>query len=132
MLSRTSRQRGEQNGGDAGRSQMTKASSPGRGSRSEWCTIRREPPGPPARLWQTFRKEDSAAAGPYARSILGLDPRTVAALPERRMQRDKNAERGAGRSHINYLDRLLLAPRPRQAGTYPEGEIPTGGDAWGF
>jgi hypothetical protein len=24
----------------------------------------------------------------------------------------KNAERGAGRSHINYLDRLLLAPRP--------------------
>jgi hypothetical protein len=25
-----------------------------------------------------------------------------------------DAERGAGRSHINYLDRLLLAPRPRQ------------------
>ena len=24
--------------------------SPGRGSRSDWCTIRREPPGPPARL----------------------------------------------------------------------------------
>jgi hypothetical protein len=26
-----------------------------------------------------------------------------------------DAERGAGRSHINTLDRLLLAPRPRQA-----------------
>jgi hypothetical protein len=53
------------------RSRMTKAPSPGRGSRSDWCTIRREPPGPPARLWQTFRKEDSAAAGPYARSNVG-------------------------------------------------------------
>ncbi len=39
---------------------MTRAPSPGRGSRSEWCTIRREPPGPPARLWQTFLREDSA------------------------------------------------------------------------
>mgnify|MGYP006159640757 CR=1 FL=1 len=29
---------------------MAMASSPGRGSRSDWCTIRREPPGPPARL----------------------------------------------------------------------------------
>jgi hypothetical protein len=37
---------------------------PGEGPRSVWCTIRREPPGPPARLWQTFREEDSAAAGP--------------------------------------------------------------------
>ncbi len=30
--------------------QMAETTSPGRGSRSDWCTIRREPPGPPARL----------------------------------------------------------------------------------
>ncbi len=50
-------------GMDAG-SQMTRRSSPGRGSRSEWCTIRREPPGPPARLWQNTPREGSVKAGP--------------------------------------------------------------------
>jgi hypothetical protein len=56
----------------------------------------------------------------------------VAALPERRMSAGIDAERGAGRSHIKYLDRLLLAPRPRQVFSHPEDEDPTGGDAWVF
>jgi hypothetical protein len=51
--------------------QMAGRSSPGRGSRSDWCTIRREPPGPPARLWQTFPREDSVSAGPTPGQSLG-------------------------------------------------------------
>ncbi|EHS51982.1 hypothetical protein PDO_1605, partial [Rhizobium sp. PDO1-076] len=41
-----------------------------------------------------------------------------AALPERRMRPAKIAERGAGRSHILNLQRLLLAPCPRLT-SYP-------------
>jgi hypothetical protein len=114
-------------------------SSPGRGSRSEWCTIRREPPGPPARLWQTFPREDSVKAGPAPGH-----PWNASSKDRRRLAREthaagKNAERGAGRSHITYLDRLLLAPRPIPR-VKPEDKfqttrrelIPTGGEAWGF
>jgi hypothetical protein len=50
------------------------------------------------------------------RVILGLNPRTRTE-DRRRLARETHAagidaERGAGRSHIHYLDRLLLAPRP--------------------
>ena len=49
---------------------MTRAASPGRGSRSEWCTIRREPPGPPARLWQTSSSGRDCHSRTRARSSL--------------------------------------------------------------
>ena len=70
----------------------------------------------------------------HPRVILGLNPRTRTE-DRRRLAREthaagKNAERGAGRSHITYLDRLLLAPRPRQISAEPEGAIPTGDEAW--
>lgn len=78
-----------------------------------------------------------AAAGPapgQSLVVLGPDPRTK---DRRRLARETHAagidaERGAGRSHINYLDRLLLAPRPRQALMTRRETIPTGGEAWGF
>ena len=81
--------------------------------------------------------EETAAAGPapgQSSVILGPDPRTK---DRRRLARETHAagidaERGAERSHIHYLDRLLLAPRPRQISAHPEGGIPTGGEAWGF
>ena len=95
--------------------QMARRSSPGRGSRSDWCTIRREPPGPPARLWQTCPREDSAKAGPAPGHSWNASSEDRRRLARETHAAGIDAERGAGRSHINYLDRLLLAPRPRQA-----------------
>ena len=114
-------------------------SSPGRGSRSAWCTIRREPPGPPARLWQTFPREDSVAAGPAPGHSWNASSKDRRCLARETHAAGKNAERGAGRSHITYLDRLLLAPRPIPR-VKPEDKfqttrrelIPTGGEACGF
>ncbi|MFC3317635.1 hypothetical protein ACFOHY_12520 [Rhizobium rosettiformans] len=83
---------------------MTESRIPRARGRSVWCTIRREPPGPPARLWQTFRKEASAKAGPApGRTSDGSKDRHDA---RRRLARETHAagidaERGAGRSHIH-------------------------------
>jgi hypothetical protein len=115
MLSRTSRQRGEQNGGDGrqaanGQTIIPRARVPGRYGAPSGGNLPGHRPGygrHSAR--RTLPQPDPRPVIPGTQV-----PRTVAALPERRMQRDKNAERGAGRSHILYLDRLLLAPRPRQ------------------
>lgn len=79
--------------------------------------------------------EDPAKAGPApGRTSDGSKDRHDA---RRRLARETHAagidaERGAGRSHINSLDRLLLAPRPRQALMTRREMIPTGGEAWGF
>jgi len=85
-------------------------------------------------LGRTLSKPDPT---PGQSSVLGSNPRMTRTEDRRRLAREmhaagKNAERGAGRSHINYLDRLLLAPRPRQISDHPEGAIPTGGGAWVF
>ena len=71
--------------------QMARRSSPGRGSRSEWCTIRREPPGPPARLKRhhVMPQPDPRPVNLRLSSGLTRGSKTVAALPERRMQREK-------------------------------------------
>ena len=114
-LSRTPRQRGETNGGDDGEVANDQARIP----------RARVPVGlvhhPAGTSRATGQAEASshgdAAAGPapgQSSVILGPDPRTE---DRRRLAREthaagKNVERGAGRSHINYLDRLLLAPRP--------------------
>ncbi len=116
--------------------QMAMASSPGRGSRSDWCTIRREPPGTPARL----KRHLTVMPQPDPRPVIhGTQvPRTVAALPERRMQRDKTSNEAPEGATLNYLDRLLLAPRPilgfhpRASMTSPGGSNPDRRRSLGF
>jgi hypothetical protein len=114
-LSRTSRQRGETNGGDErrvanGHGIIPRARVP--------VGLVHHPAGTSRATGQAdASSHGDAAAGPapgHSSVILGPDPRTE---DRRRLAREthaagKNAERGAGRSHINYLDRLLLAPRP--------------------
>jgi hypothetical protein len=129
MLSRTSRQRGEQNGGDDGQAFTSKASSPGRGSRSEWCTIRREPPGPPARLKRHIACRDSRTR---ARSNVGLRSRRPSPPCQRDACSGTKRRTGRRKEPHKYLDRLLLAPRPRQACPHPEGDDPDRRRSLGF
>ena len=106
-------------------------SSPGRGSRSAWCTIRREPPGPPARLWQTFPREDSVAAGPAPGHSWNASSKDRRRLARETHAAGKNAERGAGRSHIKILRQVASGASSDPSGqargqvsNHPEGIDP--------
>jgi hypothetical protein len=96
------------------------------------CTIRREPPGPPARLWQTFLREVSAAAGPCARSIFGRNPEDRRRLARGTHASGQNAERGAGRSHIQILRQVASGAASETSITTPGGRDPDRRRCLGF
>ncbi len=99
---------------------MAMASSPGRGSWSEWCTIRREPPGPPARLRQTFPREDSVKAGPAPGQSLGRRSRR----PSPPCQRDAcrgNRRRTGRRKEPHKLLRQVASGASSETNFSPTG-----------
>ena len=131
------RRRGEQNGGDErraanGQTIMPRARVP--------VGLVHHPAGTSRATGQadaSSHGDATAGPAPGRTSDFGHDAR-------RRLAREthaagRNAERGAGRSHITYLDRLLLAPRPTprvkpedKHETDPEGVNPDRRRSLGF
>ncbi len=108
---------------------MARRSSPGRGSWPDWCTIRREPPGPPARLWQKLPREDSAKPDPTPGRTSDFGPDARRRLARETHAAGIDAERGAGRSHI-YLLRQVASGASSETNFYhPEDENLTGREA---
>jgi hypothetical protein len=96
---------------------------PGEGPRSVWCTIRREPPGPPARLWQTFREEDSAAAGPAPGH-----PWNASSKDRRRLARETHAAGQKRRTGRRKEPHTLLRQAASGASSETSLTIPGGRD----
>ena len=110
--------------------QMARRSSPGRGSRSDWCTIRREPPGPPARL----KRHLMVTSQPDPRPVI---PRDEGPEDRRRLARETHAagidaERGAGRSHIKLLRQVASGASSETNFSPPGGSNPDRRRSLGF
>ncbi|MDQ0423589.1 hypothetical protein J2045_004644 [Peteryoungia aggregata LMG 23059] len=129
-LSRTSRQRGETNGGDErraanGQTIIPRARVP--------VGLVHHPTGTSRANGQAeASSHGDAAAGPYARSFLGSNPADRRRLARETYAAGIDAERGAGRSHIKLLRQVASGASSETSMTRPGGGNPDRRRSLGF